>query len=202
MLRIHSNRYWVLVGLGVASLLSWGPWAGGGGGGLGGQLAGMHWTHWVIAGSSIPSSTLALNRISPSPNQPPAHLLHFHVSCLLGDSFNTSCICPMIGLQSQIFSFFLPLRFPLFHACLCSCRRLLSNCSGLVTWEPTFHHTHLLFYIFVVYNHHWCFEFIVRKHCQRHNGPEDWVHLAKVTFEVISRVQTQILITFHHQNLD
>ena len=40
------------------------------------------------------------------------------------------------------------------------------------------------------------------KHCQRHNGPEDWVHLDKVTFEVISRVQTQILITFHHQNLD
>ena len=43
---------------------------------------------------------------------------------------------------------------------------------------------------------------IKEKHCQRHNGPEDWVHLAKVTFEVISRVQTQILITFHHQNLD
>ena len=36
------------------------------------------------------------------------------------------------------------------------------------------------------------------KHCQRHNGPEGWVHLAKV----ISQVQTQILIEFHLQNLD
>ena len=43
---------------------------------------------------------------------------------------------------------------------------------------------------------------LMSKHCQRHNGPEDWVHLAKVTFGVISRVQTQILITFHLQNLD
>ena len=39
---------------------------------------------------------------------------------------------------------------------------------------------------------------ITIKHCQRHNGPEDWVHLAKV----ISQVQTQILIEFHLQNLD
>ena len=36
------------------------------------------------------------------------------------------------------------------------------------------------------------------KHCQRHNGPEGWVHLAKV----ILQVQTQILIEFHLQNLD
>ena len=36
------------------------------------------------------------------------------------------------------------------------------------------------------------------KHCQRHNGPEGWVHLAKV----ISQVQTQTLIEFHLQNLD
>ena len=39
---------------------------------------------------------------------------------------------------------------------------------------------------------------ITKKHCQRHNGPEGWVHLAKV----ISQVQTQILIEFHLQNLD
>ena len=38
----------------------------------------------------------------------------------------------------------------------------------------------------------------VIKHCQRHNGPEGWVHLAKV----VSKVQTQILIEFHLQNLD
>ena len=56
-------------------------------------------------------------------------------------------------------------------------------------------------------NHWWCaanlrtaiFNWgMVFKHCQRHNGPEGWVHLAKV----ISQVQTQILIEFHLQNLD
>ena len=36
------------------------------------------------------------------------------------------------------------------------------------------------------------------KHCQRHNGPEGRVHLAKV----ILQVQTQILIEFHLQILD
>ena len=36
------------------------------------------------------------------------------------------------------------------------------------------------------------------KHCQRHNGPEGWVHLAKV----ILQVSTQILIEFHLHNLD
>ena len=36
------------------------------------------------------------------------------------------------------------------------------------------------------------------KHCQRHKGPDGWVHLAKV----ILQVQTQILIEFHLQNLD
>ena len=41
-------------------------------------------------------------------------------------------------------------------------------------------------------------EVFVIKHCQRHNGPEGWVHLAKV----ILQVQTQILIEFHLQNLD
>ena len=40
------------------------------------------------------------------------------------------------------------------------------------------------------------------KHCQRHNGPEGWVHLSKVTYWVISQVQTQILIKLHLQNLD
>ena len=37
-----------------------------------------------------------------------------------------------------------------------------------------------------------------KKHCQRHNGPEGWVHLAKV----ILQVQSQILIEIHLQNLD
>ena len=37
-----------------------------------------------------------------------------------------------------------------------------------------------------------------KKNCQRHNGPEGWVHLSKV----ILQVQTQILIEFHLQNLD
>ena len=32
---------------------------------------------------------------------------------------------------------------------------------------------------------------VYHKHCQRHNGPEGWVHL-----EVISQVQTEILIKF------
>ena len=40
------------------------------------------------------------------------------------------------------------------------------------------------------------------KHWQRHNGPEGWVHLSKVTYWVISQVQTQILIKLHLQNLD
>ena len=39
---------------------------------------------------------------------------------------------------------------------------------------------------------------LVCKHCQRHNGPEGWVHLAKV----ILQVQTQILIEYHLQNFD
>ena len=39
---------------------------------------------------------------------------------------------------------------------------------------------------------------LIYKHCQRHNGPEGWVHLAKV----ILQGQTQILIEFHLQNLD
>ena len=39
------------------------------------------------------------------------------------------------------------------------------------------------------------------KHCQRHNGPEGWVHFSKVTYLVISQVQTQILIKLHLQNL-
>ena len=43
---------------------------------------------------------------------------------------------------------------------------------------------------------------IETKHCQRHNGPEDWVHLSKVAYWVISQVQTQILIKLHLQNLD
>ena len=38
------------------------------------------------------------------------------------------------------------------------------------------------------------------KHCQRHNGPEGWVHLSKETYWVISQVQTQILIKLHLQN--
>ena len=37
------------------------------------------------------------------------------------------------------------------------------------------------------------------KHCQRHNGSEGWVHLSKVTYWVISQVQTQILIKLHEQ---
>ena len=40
------------------------------------------------------------------------------------------------------------------------------------------------------------------KHCQRHNGPEGWVHLSKVTYWVISQIQTQILFKLHLQNLD
>ena len=40
------------------------------------------------------------------------------------------------------------------------------------------------------------------KHCQRHNGPEGWVQLTKLTWWVIQHVQTQILIKFHLQNLD
>ena len=40
------------------------------------------------------------------------------------------------------------------------------------------------------------------KHCQRHNGPEGWVHLSKVTYWVISQVQPQILIKLHLQNLN
>ena len=40
------------------------------------------------------------------------------------------------------------------------------------------------------------------KHCQRHYGPEGWVHLSKVTYWVISQVQTQILFKLHLQNLD
>ena len=43
--------------------------------------------------------------------------------------------------------------------------------------------------------------FKIWKHCQRHNGPEGWVHLSKVTYWVISQVQTQILIKLHLQNL-
>ena len=41
------------------------------------------------------------------------------------------------------------------------------------------------------------YQYFYYKHCQRHNGPEGWVHLAKV----IMQVQTQILIEFHLQNL-
>ena len=40
------------------------------------------------------------------------------------------------------------------------------------------------------------------KHCQGHNGPEGWVHLSKVTYWVVSQVQTQILIKLYLQNLD
>ena len=46
----------------------------------------------------------------------------------------------------------------------------------------------------------WNINFIL-KHCQRHNGPEGWVHLSKVTYLVISQVETQILIKLHLQNL-
>ena len=40
------------------------------------------------------------------------------------------------------------------------------------------------------------------KHCQRHNGPEGLAQLTKATCQVISQVQTQILIKFHLQNID
>ena len=41
------------------------------------------------------------------------------------------------------------------------------------------------------------------KHCQRHNGPEDWVLLLpKLLILVISQGQTQNLIKFHLQNID
>ena len=43
---------------------------------------------------------------------------------------------------------------------------------------------------------------VLFKHCQRHNGPEGWVHPTKVTWWVISQVQTQILIKFLLHNLD
>ena len=39
------------------------------------------------------------------------------------------------------------------------------------------------------------------KHCQRHNGPEGWVHLTKVTSWGHITI-SQILIKFHLQNLD
>ena len=35
-----------------------------------------------------------------------------------------------------------------------------------------------------------------KKTCQRHKGPEGWVQLTKVTYWVVSQLQTQILIKF------
>ena len=47
-----------------------------------------------------------------------------------------------------------------------------------------------------------CVEEKINKHCQRHNGPESSVHLSKVTYWVISQVQTQILVKLHLQNFE
>ena len=41
-----------------------------------------------------------------------------------------------------------------------------------------------------------------KKHCQRHNGPEGWVHLAKVTSRGHITSSNTNHITFYLQNLD
>ena len=88
----------------------------------------------------------------------------------------------------------------------CDARRLQSNCQSNDVWSGRGDYfDHSAFCKLESNNSlNWTtsgragISWVCIKHCQRHNGPEGWVHLAKVRLQV----QTQILIEFHLQNLD
>ena len=88
----------------------------------------------------------------------------------------------------------------------CDARRLQSNCQSNDVWSGRGDYfDHSAFCKLESNNSlNWTtsgragISWVCIKHCQRHNGPEGWVHLAKVRLQV----QTQILNEFHLQNLD
>ena len=66
---------------------------------------------------------------------------HGRVACNPGEHISQSILSVFsffLSFQSHISLSFPLLLFPLFHGCLCSRQRLLSNCSALVTWASVY----------------------------------------------------------------